>query len=216
MLKFENVSIKRGNALILENINLSVDAGNKIAICGPSGSGKSSLLMAAMGCFPVSHGQILFEDKALSKLNFKEIRQHIAYIGQDSIMGAENILDSILLPFNFKSNHTIKPDTDSISKLLIKLGLKQNILEMDCIKVSGGERQRIAIVRALLMKKKLFLVDEVTTGLDPESRKYVIDLFQESKFTVLSVSHDMEWLKKQNYIYEFKNKNIYKYKHINQ
>ncbi|MCP4181614.1 MAG: ATP-binding cassette domain-containing protein [bacterium] len=216
MLKFENVSITRGNTRILEDINFTVKTGDKIAICGPSGSGKSSLLLATMGCFPVTHGNIYFDDKVLDNSNFKEIRQNIAYIGQDSIMGAENVLDSILLPFSYKSNSNLKPKRDLISKLLEKLGLSNKILDMDCVKISGGERQRIAIVRALLMEKKLFLADEVTTGLDPDSRKYVIDLFQEPKFTILSVSHDMEWLKKQNFIYEFKNKNIYKYKHINQ
>jgi putative ABC transport system ATP-binding protein len=210
MLKFKNVSIARGNTHILENINLTVDTGSKIAICGSSGSGKSSLLMAAMGCFPVTQGEISFNDKVLNKTTFKEIRQHIAYIGQDSIMGEENVLESILLPFTYKSNHMLKPKIESIKDFLVKLGLNRKILDMDCSKISGGERQRIAIVRALLMNKKLFLIDEVTTGLDPDSKKYVIDLFQEPKFTILSVSHDTEWLKEQNLIYEFRNKTIYK------
>jgi len=198
MIKLENVEIKREEHLLLRNINLSINEGAKTVITGHSGSGKTSLLLAIMGCYRIEIGVIKVNGTEVNAHNLGIIRKTIAYIAQEPVLGTENVHDALLLPFTFKANHSNKPELSRIHQLLERVNLKPNILKKNVISISGGEKQRIAIVRAILMKKKIFLVDEATTGLGPSNRKAVIDIFKNPEFTVLSVSHDPEWIKEQN------------------
>jgi len=202
MIKLENVEIKREDHLLLQNINLSINKGAKTVITGHSGSGKTSLLLAIMGCYKINVGIIKVNSLEVNSHNLDIIRKSIAYIAQEPVLGTENVHDALLLPFTFKANHSNKPELSRIHQLLERVNLKPSILKKNVISISGGEKQRIAIIRAILMKKKIFLVDEATTGLGSVSRKAVIDIFKNSEYTVLSVSHDPEWIKQQNEIYQ--------------
>ena len=85
------------------------------------------------------------------------------------------------------------PPEERIKETLEKLRLKNDILDKDSSVVSGGEKQRIAIARSLLQNKSVFLADEITSALDAESKKAVLELFKKEQFTMISVSHDPDW-----------------------
>ena len=208
MIKLANLTISRGGKVLLENVDLQIENGRKAAICGPSGCGKSSLLAAMVGCFPADSGQIFINDVELSSETFHKIRRMIAFIGQEPVMGAETVKEALLLPFSFHvnaQNHPSEADIISVLKILLLPG---EIMEATCSNISGGERQRIAIARALLLRKNIFIADELTSALDKKSMEAVHLLLENQEITMLSVSHDPAWLKRQDAIYEFSDKSL--------
>ena len=98
------------------------------------------------------------------------------------------------MPYTYKSNRGQNPTLENIKSLLDKLSLNGNILEQSTQTLSGGEKQRIVIARALLMKKRIFLCDEITSGLDKETARLVWNLFKEQSCTTISISHDPDWI----------------------
>jgi putative ABC transport system ATP-binding protein len=208
MIKLENISLARGDKSLLEDVSLTVEQGEQIVLSGPSGCGKSSLLGAIVGCFPLQSGSIKVDNQELKKTNLHEIRHLVAFIGQEPVMGAETVKDAIMLPFTFKANRHTPPDQARIHKTLEQLQLTPDIMEKACSDISGGEKQRLAIVRALLMDKKIFLADEVTSALDPNSFDAVVKAFTELDISSISVSHDPRWLETQNRIYEFNDRQL--------
>ena len=194
MIRFEDVSIRRGNKILLENISFHIRRGEKLALMGPSGSGKSTLLLALLGTLPLSTGQIFFQGKEVNSFTIKEVRHSLAYIGQEPILGAESVREAIMLPFSFQINQSRKPTVSRVEDVLCRVGLEPEILNSRCSVVSGGEKQRLVIARALLLEKQMFLVDEVTSALDEKSRQVVLDIFSAAELTVFSVAHDPKWL----------------------
>lgn len=110
------------------------------------------------------------------------------------MLGADSVRDALLLPFQFKAHRGQCPTETQLQDVLQRLQLPADIVEHASSKISGGEKQRIALARGLLLGKKLYLLDEVTSALDAESKQAVFDVFAEPELTVLSVSHDPEWL----------------------
>jgi putative ABC transport system ATP-binding protein len=208
MITLKNITISRSGQILIENASLHVNCGEKIAICGKSGCGKSSLLAAIAGCFPLESGTITVNGCELTCKNISQIRSSIAFIGQEPVTGADTVRAALLLPFTFKVNRRHLPDESAIISKLEQLHLKPEILDKACSTISGGEKQRIAIARALLMNKQIFLADEVTSALDPASREAVLENFSAPDLTVISISHDKEWLKKQDFVYELSHKNF--------
>ncbi|MBE0437797.1 MAG: ATP-binding cassette domain-containing protein, partial [Methylomicrobium sp.] len=89
-----------------------------------------------------------------------------------------------------------------LSEVLNRLHLTVDILKRKCSRISGGEKQRIALARGLLLDKSLYLLDEITSALDAESKQAVFDVFSDPQLTVLSVAHDTEWLARCDRILE--------------
>lgn len=205
MIRFENISLKVHGKVLLEGVNLHIVKGDKVAVRGTSGSGKSSLLRCAVGALPIAEGSVRVGQLVLSADTVAQIRGRIAFIGQEPLLGTENVRDALLLPFHFKAHAGNKPSDERIFQLLERLHLSSDILDKPCKRISGGEKQRIAILRALLLNKTIFLADEVTSALDPESKVAVMEELFRSGITLLSVSHDPDWVKACNRIIEIKN-----------
>jgi putative ABC transport system ATP-binding protein len=110
------------------------------------------------------------------------------------VLGAENVKDALLLPFQFKAHREHQPTQQQLIDVLQRLQLPADILNQDSSRISGGEKQRIALARGLLLGKKVYLLDEVTSALDADSKQAVFDVFSDPELTVLSVAHDPEWL----------------------
>jgi len=194
MIAFENITLQIQRQILLEETSLQVNAGDKVVLRGASGSGKSSLLKCTIGAVPLAGGAVRLDGLELSAGTVAEIRTRVAFIGQEPVLGADSVREAILLPFGFKAHHHNRPDEKTILDLLQRLHLPEKILEKPCARISGGEKQRIAIARALLLGKSIFLADEITSALDPESRAAVIQELFRPEITLLSVSHDSEWI----------------------
>ena len=202
MIVFDNITLKVHTQTLLEGTSLVLADGEKVVLRGASGSGKSSLLKGAVGAIPIQDGRVRIDGLELSAETVSEIRARVAFIGQEPVLGAEQVREALLLPFDFKAHRGNRPTEERISELLHRLHLPMDILDKPCARISGGEKQRIAIARALLLNKTLFLADEITSALDPESRQAVMDELFRPGITLLSVSHDPDWIAAGNRVIE--------------
>ncbi|KIM99420.1 hypothetical protein OIDMADRAFT_146875 [Oidiodendron maius Zn] len=183
-------SYVEGGASVLQNVSLSIPAGAKVGICGRSGSGKSSLLLALFRMLELSSGQMMLDGLDLATLPRATIRAHITAIPQDTLS----------VPGTVRANlDPLKTCTPAaISNALAKVGLSELIderggidAEMNDLGLSQGETQLFAVARALLRPSKLLIVDEMTSAVDAATEMRMLDLirteFKES--TVIAVAH---------------------------
>jgi putative ABC transport system ATP-binding protein len=202
IIRFDHVSVIVHEKTILSDISFSLCSGQKAVLCGKSGSGKSSVLKTLLGLHAVTSGTVYFQETPLSPLSVQSIRSHSAYIGQEPMLGAEGVREALLLPFQFKTHRDHRPTEAQLIEVLHRLQLPPDILSRESSRISGGEKQRIALARGLLLGKKLYLLDEVTSALDAQSRQAVFDVFSDPDLTVLSVAHDPEWLERCGIVFE--------------
>ncbi|MDD5272923.1 MAG: ATP-binding cassette domain-containing protein [Methylovulum sp.] len=194
IIEFSHVTVSVPDKIILSEVSFTLNAGEKAVLCGKSGSGKSTVLKTLLGLLPLQGGAIYFQGKPLDVLAMAAIRRHTAYIGQEPVLGAETVRAALLLPFQFKAHRGHKPTDTQLKDVLAQLQLSADILEQDSSRISGGEKQRIALARGLLLGKSLYLLDEVTSALDDESKQAVFAVFAQPSLTVLSVAHDPDWI----------------------
>ena len=208
MITFENITLQAHQQTLLKAASLHVGKGEKVVLCGTSGCGKSSLLRCAVGAIPLQSGTVRIGEIALSAQTVASLRSCVAFIGQEPILGAERVREALLLPFTFKAHRDHPPTAKEVEEQLARLHLPTDILEKPCARISGGEKQRVAIARALLLKKRVFLADEITSALDPESRDAVVQELFRPEITLLSVSHDSEWIANAGRRVEIVDRNI--------
>ena len=194
MIEFENITLQVHRQTLLEKASLRIAEGDKLVLRGTSGCGKSSLLKCAVGAIPVAAGSVRVDGMELCAETVAAIRGRIAFIGQEPVLGAELVREALLLPFGYKAHRHNLPGDHKIAEQLERLHLPIDILGKPCARISGGEKQRIAIARALLLGKTIFLADEITSALDPESKTAVMQELFRPGITLLSVSHDPEWI----------------------
>ncbi len=212
MIHFHNITIEVQQQTLLKNIDLAVAGGDKVVICGASGTGKSSLLRCAVGGLATTTGTVNIDGIELSAATVSDIRQRISFIGQEPVLGAEYVRDALLLPFTFKAHKDKRPTEEEIIQTLERLRLTADILNKPCNRISGGEKQRIAVVRTLLLHKNIFLVDEITSALDRESKRAVIATLFQAENTILSVSHDPDWINACDRVVEIKDLQLHESK----
>jgi putative ABC transport system ATP-binding protein len=202
IISFDHIFISIHGKPILSDINLAIAAGEKAVFRGRSGSGKSTALKALLGLYPLSGGNIFFREKPLCPATVREVRACAAYIGQEPVLGADTVREALRLPFRFKAHRGHEPTESELAETLARLHLSADILDRECARVSGGEKQRIAMARALLLRKNLYLLDEVTSALDAESKQAVLEVLADPEFTVLSVAHDTDWIERCDVVFE--------------
>lgn len=196
MIRFEQIFQKyKGNELF-GGLTFSINKSEKVVFTGPSGSGKSTLLNYLMGFdFPDS-GSIIFENEKITIENIAKIRKRLFWLPQNiNDIGEGKIRETILRPFSFGENSGIIPSDDSIISGLAKNGLPPEILKSDFTEISGGEKQRVGLTIAKLLRRDIILLDEPTSALDEASISQVIEIFlEDNELTVISVSHNHTWI----------------------
>jgi len=202
LIQFDQVSVTGHNKTILSNLSFTLFPGEHAVLCGKSGSGKSSVLKTLLGLNTISSGTVYFQEKPLTPSSVQTIRNCAAYIGQEPMLGAENVREALLLPFQYKTHRDYQPTEAQLIEVLDRLQLPTAILNRVSSRISGGEKQRVALARGLLLGKQLYLLDEVTSALDTESKRVVLDVFSDTHFTVLSVTHDPDWMGHCGIIFE--------------
>jgi len=197
MIKFKNINLSVNSHFLFENLSFEVLKGEKSVISGRSGKGKTTLFNMLMGFVQPDSGEIFFDGLKLNKKNVVQVRKRISWLPQNpSIIGRGKISEQILMPFNFKVNKYLKPDTNAIIGELEKLNLDKSILNSSFDEISGGEKQRLGIMLCKLLKREVLLLDEPTSALDKANLSSAVDyLFSQNDLTVLSASHDEEWLR---------------------
>jgi len=199
MIRFENVHVQFKDTALLQDLTFTIGKGNKILFYGKSGIGKTTIFRLLLGFEEVQTGMIYFNDHPLDAKTGWDIRQKSAYVSQDPDIGSgkvENMLERI---FSFKTNQHVGLQKSTLQEQMDFLRLPMSVLNDEYEKLSGGEKQRIAILTALLLERDIFLLDEITSSLDAELKHKIIELFmQNKKWTVLAISHDTDWLDARN------------------
>ncbi len=189
----ENCGVSIGNKVILAPQTFSVNDGDFITISGRSGAGKSTLLQLFLGFMQPTTGRIFFRGQSMACIEVNRLREDIAVVFQEPVLMGDHVFDVIYEPFSYKLNHNIRPAKkvvdDWFEKFELNIGLETKIAG-----ISGGEKQRIALIRALLMQRSILILDEVTSALDDVHRALVFDIISKSGMTVISVSHDSVWI----------------------
>ncbi len=194
LLQFDNVTVRRGGKPILQELSFSLYSGEKLALTGPSGAGKSSVLYLILGFLQPADGAIFFKGEPYSASTVQRIRSTIATVLQEPVAGGATVRESLLFPFSYKHNRSDQPDEHTVCSTLESLGLSTAILQHPVAEISGGEKQRIALARALLLHRDILLLDEITSALDDVAKSKVYELLDRLQYTVLSVTHDPGWI----------------------
>ena len=193
MIKLEHLKVIKQDTIILKDINLTIQKGDKILLKGESGSGKSTLIKSLL-YFEHFQGRILFNGEPITRKNLCHYRHQSGYISQTVPKFNENVRDFIKIPYTFKSNKTLAFDSQKMLELLKKLNFTESILEKNFSELSGGEKQRLLILQMLMLDRPIYLLDEVTSALDKKNIRAAVSLItgDESR-TILSISHNQEW-----------------------
>ena len=199
MLEVKNICKSFDGKDVLKNINLKVEKGEKVIIIGPSGSGKSTFLRTLNLLELIDSGEIIFENNKINiKTNIDQYRQNIGMVFQNfNLFNNLTVKENIMLaPVTLKMKTKEEAEKEA-KELLKKINLKDKANKYPN-QLSGGEKQRVAIVRALAMNPKVMLFDEPTSALDPEMVSEVLSLMKdlaESGMTMIIVTHEMGFAK---------------------
>jgi ABC-type polar amino acid transport system ATPase subunit len=197
MLKVENVKKAFGPAVVLDGVNLTVNPGEVVSILGSSGSGKSTLIRCINGLEKLNAGKITVDDFDVSKpKELAEARKRSGTVFQlfnlyPHMTALQNIT---LAPIEVLKRSKAEAEAEGRA-LLASVGLGDRA-DAYPAQLSGGQRQRVGICRALAMKPRYLLLDEVTSALDPEMTAEVLDILAKlatSGTTMLFVTHEIEF-----------------------
>lgn len=189
-VEFKNIFIKFKDKEVLKDFSLEVKKGEKILISSPSGSGKTTLLKLLMGFeVPVS-GEIYVDGIQLNENSINNIRERIGYLSQKMTFRNLSVISLIKEILSYKSNNKIKFDFEKIEKILDFLNLETDILAKEISQLSGGEKQRIGFLVAVILDRDIWVFDEITSSLDMDLKEKVMDYIGDTNKTVIMITHD--------------------------
>lgn len=193
ILEVRKMSYTVDNEEILKNITFSVSEGEFITIKGPSGSGKSTLLLIIGSLLNPTSGDIFYNGKPLTGYDLPEYRKEVSYTFQNASLFGETVADNLKFPYEIRNEPF---DRERAIALLNKVKLSESYLTRKITALSGGEKQRVALIRNVLFTPRILLLDEVTSALDAENRevisKAIANLNQEENVTVLWITHNTD------------------------
>jgi ATP-binding cassette, subfamily B, bacterial len=215
-IQFEQVRFNyptRPELEVLKNINLHIPAGEKVALAGQSGAGKSTIIQLLLKFYPVEKGAIIIDGKNISDWNLKQLRSNIGIVPQEVLLFGGSIKENIAYA---KPDATEEEIIEAAKKanawqFISKFpdGLETTVGERG-IKLSGGQRQRVAIARAILKDPAILILDEATSSLDAESEALVQEALDElmKNRTTIIIAHRLATIRKVDRIYVLKDGEI--------
>ncbi|MFO1074043.1 MAG: ABC transporter ATP-binding protein [Geminicoccaceae bacterium] len=207
-IRFEDVSFSYGAGPVLRHLDLEIPAGRITAIVGPSGVGKSTIVDLLVGLYTPGSGHLRIDGHDLRELDLAAWRRGIGYVPQEVLLFHDTIERNVSL-------YEDQVPTGEVVAALAAAGAWSFVSQLpegiDTVvgergnRLSGGQRQRVSIARALLHRPRILILDEATTGLDPETERAIIAqikaLCAETGLTVLAVSHQPRWQEMADLVY---------------
>ncbi len=197
MLKIENLSFGYGKqaASVLRGASLELQQGEVGILLGKNGCGKTTLFKNILGIEKSKSGSITFDGENILKMNHRERARRIAYVPQHIHFGDLTVLDAVLIGrVSYFGLQAGKEDYEAVEKILIDMGL-EDFADRSAEELSGGEKQKIAIARAMAQEPKLMVFDEPTGNLDIANEQLIIreakHLAKEKNISILSSLHDL-------------------------
>lgn len=205
-IEFKNLNFNFNETRqVLKNINLKINSGEKVALIGPSGAGKTTFVRLILRLYEATDGQILIDNQDISKLTQESLRNNISLVPQDPILFHRTLAENI----SYGKRNATKQEIEMAAKLAhcdefiknLPQGLETYVGERG-IKLSGGERQRVAIARAILKNAPILILDEATSSLDSESEFLIQDALNNlmKNKTVIVIAHRLSTIQKMDKI----------------
>ncbi len=193
ILRCTGLGVSFGGKRVLDGLDLNVASGEFVVVNGPSGAGKSTLLRLLCRLQEPDSGTVLFNGQDVAAMDAPSLRRQMGYLQQTPVVVPGSVRENLLLPFAFRENAALlRPDDARLQWLLAGLNLDV-ALDEDALGLSVGQRQRLALLRTLLVDPKVLLMDEPTSALDPESASLVLQEAErrcsEQGVSVLMITH---------------------------
>lgn len=195
-LRIENISLKTPIAsnYLLENISFQVDRGDRIAIVGPSGAGKTSLLRLLNRLSSPTSGSIYLDNQEYRQIPAIALRQQITLILQESKLLGMSVRETLAYPLKLRGINSSEI-VERISKVLEQLRIPEEWLIRTELQLSVGQKQLVAIARGIILQPKILLLDEPTSALDAGKAAHILQVLTaltNSNTTIIMVNHQLE------------------------
>lgn len=212
-IHLENITFAYPNSeSVLRGINLTINRGQKIALVGENGAGKTTLLKIVLGLYMPMTGKMFINDKLVTSMDMREYYKHFAIVLQDFQIYAMSIKENICM-----CSDELQVNFDRLQRAIVQSGLSEKIaslekgidtpltteFENEGVNFSGGERQKLAIARALYSSADVIIMDEPSSSLDPIAEQELFDVIDNISMnkTVIIISHKMSCVKNMDIIY---------------
>lgn len=163
----------KGKNYLLNSLDFTLSTGDRVAVTGPSGSGKSVFMRALALLDPLNSGEIFWRGKQAKGGGIPAYRRHVSYIAQRPAMLEGSVEDNLRYPFSLKVYEDLKFDRGAVLRLAAEAGRGDGFLDKQYSELSGGEAQIAALIRVLQLQPDVLLLDEPTAALDPESSREI-------------------------------------------
>lgn len=173
-VRLEVTSGNGDTRLLTQGLTLRLHEGELLPLVGPSGAGKSTLLRAVVRLHPLSGGHILLDGTPVGEIAPSRLRSRAVLLPQKPVFSPGTLRDILLEPFAFRSNDLSAPDEAGLASALEDVGLDDARLDDAVHTFSGGEQQRVALARVLLIRPSVLLLDEPTANLDGASSRAIV------------------------------------------
>ncbi len=211
-ITIKNVSFAYGNKNIINDLSLTINKNSSTAFVGESGSGKSTIIKLLMGLIKYQKGHIYIDGEELNSINLNKYYEFITYVSQDAPIFDGTLRENLVFDKNINNDEILKVlNLVCLDKFYGKLeyGLDTELGEKG-VKISGGEKQRIALARLFFDQSKIIILDEATSSMDNITEKEVMTNIVEnlSNKTMIIIAHRLETIKNVDKIYAIKNGKI--------
>ena len=204
LIEVKNLSVAFDGNVILQDINLSIQRGQTIAIIGESGCGKTVLMKTLVGLLKPTTGTVAFDGRQLHQLSLSELtktRRRFGFVFQNAaLFDSMTIFDNVAFPIRQDPNVEPSDIKKRVMKHLAEVGLPRDVADKHPAELSGGMRKRVGLARALILQPELVVYDEPTTGLDPIMSDVINELILDTRrrypVTSVVVTHDMHTTRK--------------------
>ena len=198
LIELRNLHKRFGSLVVLDGVSLSIPEGQSLVIIGASGTGKSVLLKHIVGLLKPDAGEVWYDGKRLDTLGERQldpIRKELGFLFQQgALFDSFTVEENVAFPLREHTNMSSAELARVVAEKLAMVGLPQTAQKMPA-QLSGGQRKRIALARAIALNPRVILYDEPTTGLDPIRsdviNELILKLQRELQITSLTVTHDM-------------------------
>jgi putative ABC transport system ATP-binding protein len=191
LLQVSQLGFKPGDTPLLDNINLTLNEGQFTLITGPSGGGKSTLLKIIASLLSPTSGTIHYCGEDITQLSPERYRQQVSYCAQTPALFGDTVYDNLIFPWQIREK---RPQPEKLLADLARFNLAEDTLQKSIHELSGGEKQRISLIRNLQFLPKVLLLDEITSALDDDNKRNVNEIIhryvKEQGVGVLWVTHD--------------------------
>lgn len=193
ILILDDIHYQIDDSVILDAVSFSLNAGEFKLITGPSGCGKSTLLKIISSLISPTRGDITFDGNNINQIQPEEYRKQVSYCFQTPSLFGNTVYDNLALPYQIRRQ---KPDEYRMKQDLARLMLPENLLLKNINELSGGEKQRVSLIRNMQFIPKVLLLDEITSALDEDNKRIVNEMIHQlvaqQNVAVLWVTHDKD------------------------